>query len=692
MQSNKTKLKEMKIMKRVMLFSLACIISLTMQPFPASATAALAQSYQVLHSFSGPDGETPAAALVQGADGFLYGVAAHGGDFSVLPPDGVGTAFRIGADGSFTTLHVFTGPDGAVPNNLVLGRDGFFYGTTHYGGPSLIDSLNPGTGVLFRMDSAGKVTVLRRFVDASGGFFPGPLVTGADGALYGPAAGGVSTLNEFPGLVYRFDPATGDFRVLHNFNLADGQNPTGPLFQGDDGSLYGTTWQGGPSNTGVIYKVDPAGNFTLLHTLQVFGVSEGWEPNGNLVRTADGSVYGTTHGSNGSVFRLDPNGTFSILHGFDNYGSDGLKPLSGLIQARDGLFYGTAPIGGLPVTAPSRYGVVYRMDQAGIVTVMHTFTGPDGSSPQAALVQGADGQLYGSAMGGGAFGLGVIFRLDPGQPNPIAALSFSPNTVFPGNSSTGTVTLSVPAPSGGTAVALSSSNDGAATVPDSVTVPAGKSSATFTALTASYVDNAVVKIFASVGGVGISSTLTVARGTTLASLTLNPPSVTGGQSSAGTVTLSAGAPSGGAAVTLSSSNPSVGSLPSTVTVAAGATSASFTVTTSAVSTPTSVTISGTYNGTTQSAALTVAPPMTTDTVTITLAQYRASRKRLSVQATSTSATATLKVYVTATGQLIGTLTNNDGTYSGQFKWPTNPQNITVKSSLGGSASATVTVK
>ena len=100
-----------------------------------------------------------------------------------------------------------------------------------------------------------------------------------------------------------------------------------------------------------------------------------------------------------------------------------------------------------------------------------------------------------------------------------------------------------------------------------------------------------------------------------------------------------------------------------------------------------MTISGTYNGTTQSAALTVAPPATTDTVAITLAQYRLSRKRLSVQATSTSATATLKVYVTATGQLIGTLTNNGGgKYSGTFKWPTNPLNITIKSSLGGSAS------
>jgi hypothetical protein len=88
----------------------------------------------------------------------------------------------------------------------------------------------------------------------------------------------------------------------------------------------------------------------------------------------------------------------------------------------------------------------------------------------------------------------------------------------------------------------------------------------------------------------------------------------------------------------------------------------------------------------------VMPPATADTVAITLADYRLSSRRLSVQATSTNATATLRVYVTATGQLIGTLTNNAGMYSGQFKWTPNPQNITVRSSLGGSSSAIVTVR
>jgi hypothetical protein len=179
--------------------------------------------------------------------------------------------------------------------------------------------------------------------------------------------------------------------------------------------------------------------------------------------------------------------------------------------------------------------------------------------------------------------------------------------------------------------------------------------------------------------------------TALSSLTLNPTSVTGGASLLGTVTLSGAAPPGGAVVMLASSNGAAVSVPPGVTIAAGATSASFTVTTTPVNVSTTVNVSATYAGLTKTATLTVMPPLTTDTVAISLAGYRLSSKKLSVKATSTNATATLRVYVTATGQFIGTLTNNGGVYSGLFKWPTNPQNITVKSNLGGSSSAIVTL-
>lgn len=243
------------------------------------------------------------------------------------------------------------------------------------------------------------------------------------------------------------------------------------------------------------------------------------------------------------------------------------------------------------------------MDRAGTVTVMHTFTGLDGYAPQAALVQGADGQLYGSTVVGGAFGLGVLFGLDPASaPPPPPAVS-------------------------------------------------------------------------------------------LQSLALNPTQVSGGSPSTGTVALSGAAPSGGLVVTVASSNPSVAGVPASVTVAQGATSASFGVTTTPVSVSTAVTISATSAGVTKTATLTVTPAATADTVAITAAQYRASGKKLSVQATSTSASATLTVYVTATGQRIGTLANNGGgNYSAQFAWPSNPQNITVRSSLGGSATKAVTTK
>ena len=254
-----------------------------------------AASFTALHSFSGPDGETPAAPLVQGADGFLYGVAAHGGNFNVLPPDGGGTAFRIDASGTLTTLHTFGGPDGAVPNSLIQGRDGFFYGTTTYGGGDGITPLNPGTGTIFRMDAAGVVTVLHVFPRSIGGGSsqPGPIVQGADGALYGGALGAYGT-SAVGGYIYRFDPVTGDFRHLHDFVGSDGALPTGPLFQADDGFFYGTTNQGGVWNSGVIYKVDGLGHFVLLHSLSPFFPGEGSQPKGGVIQASDGFVYGTT--------------------------------------------------------------------------------------------------------------------------------------------------------------------------------------------------------------------------------------------------------------------------------------------------------------------------------------------------------------------------------------------------------------
>jgi len=473
-----------------------------------------AASLTVLHSFGGPDGATPAAPLVQGADGFLYGVAAHGGDLTVLPPDGGGTAFRVAANGAFTTLHVFRGPEGAVPNSLIQGRDGFLYGTATYGGGAAISSLEPGYGAVFRLDKAGGVAVLHVFPANDAGAHPGPIVQGVDGALYGTMSGGVGSAGHFPGYVYRLDPVSGGFRHLHDFVISDGENPTGPLFQAADGFFYGTTNEGGSWNSGVVYKVDAFGRFELLHSLSPFWPGEGSEPKGGVIQAGDGMLYGTTElgGYGGEIFRLDAAGGFGVIHRFDAYASDGWKPVSGLIEARDGFLYGTAPIGGQPV-AGIRYGVVYRADGTGAVTVLHTFTGPDGSRPQAALVQSADGGLYGSTVVGGAFGLGVLFRIDTTAPAPLptlTALTLSPSGVVGGKTSTGTIRLGGAAPAGGAVVTMTRS-DSVASVPPNVTIPAGASSATFVISTTRVKRTKTVTITASYNGDSVSATLTVSR-------------------------------------------------------------------------------------------------------------------------------------------------------------------------------------
>jgi hypothetical protein len=175
----------------------------------------------------------------------------------------------------------------------------------------------------------------------------------------------------------------------------------------------------------------------------------------------------------------------------------------------------------------------------------------------------------------------------------------------------------------------------------------------------------------------------------LSSFTLNLSSVTGGNSAQGTVTLSGVAPAGGALVSLRSSDLSVASVSPSVTIPADARSATFNVTTRAVSALTTVNISASYGGVTRTTPLTITPAV--DTVNITRAVYNDRKNVLNVTATSTKANATLKAYVTSNGALIGTLNSNGGgNYSLQINWPNNPQNVTVKSSLGGTASHAVT--
>jgi hypothetical protein len=230
-----------------------------------------------------------------------------------------------------------------------------------------------------------------------------------------------------------------------------------------------------------------------------------------------------------------------------------------------------------------------------------------GRAASAALGLLAVSLFCSNSCGGGT---GTTSVPPPSSP-VLSSLALNPTSVNGGSPSTGTVTLSGPAPAGGTVVSLSSSNTSAATVPASVTIPAGTAIGTFQVTTMAVANSTSVTISASQAGVTLTASLTVtpppASGPTLTSLTLNPKSVIGGSPSSGTLALSGPAPTGGALVTLSSSNTAVATVPANVTIPAGATSLTFAVSTSTVTASTPVTVSASYAGVTHTDTLTVTP-------------------------------------------------------------------------------------
>ena len=293
----------------------------------------------------------------------------------------------------------------------------------------------------------------------------------------------------------------------------------------------------------------------------------------------------------------------------------------------------------------------------------------------------------------------------PPPPPTLGTVTANPSTITGGGTTQIAINLANAsvAPSGGFTFSVSSSNSTVLPVPSSVFMPAGSSSVTFNATSRSVTSTQEITIRVRNNQLGRRSVVvTVTPSTsppppppttvTVAGLTLSPSTVTGGNSATGTVTLSAIVQ---AATTVNlASNTTRASVPATVTVPAGASSANFTITTVSVTATASATISATLNGVTRSAMLTINPvASTTDTVAITRAEFESDKRVLRVEATSTRSDATLQVFVTATGQLLGTLSNNGGgQYRAELSVSTNPQNITVRSNFGGVATRAVTLK
>jgi len=402
-------------------------------------------TFTVLYAFPvSTDGAGPVVSFGDNA-GNLYGAASRGGPlicfnhqcFPACQGLGCGVIFKLDMAGNETVLHDFTGADGRYPSVLLRDTAGDLYGTTFLGGSTGCGG--NGCGVIFKLDTTGKETILHNFGASAGGWFPsGTLLRDSAGNFYGTTVeGGDLACHDGGGtgcgVVFKLNTA-GKETVLHTFSGADGAVPTAGLVADNLGNLYGTTVAGGdltcPSGDpalvgcGVVFKLDSTGRETVLHR---FTGSVGGGYPVSLLRDTAGNLYGMTHsggstvcpGGCGLVFKLTTTGTETVLHRF--IGVDGRAPFGGLLRDAAGNLYGTTSFGGQACSkAPAGCGVVFKLDAKGKETVIHRLTGgADGWYPVAGLFQDAAGNVYGTTSYGGRLtcsngtGCGVIFKLIP---------------------------------------------------------------------------------------------------------------------------------------------------------------------------------------------------------------------------------------------------------------------------------------
>ncbi|MGA2696037.1 MAG: choice-of-anchor tandem repeat GloVer-containing protein [Terriglobales bacterium] len=341
----------------------------------------------------------------------------------------VAAGFSVAAHSQkLTTIHAFTStPDGANPfQSNLLNVNGTLYGTTGYGG-----TYNFGT--IFKIEGTGKETVLYSFTGGTDGALPSAgLVRDKSGNLYGTTFNGgddscVIVSGVGCGVVYKF--GVGGLTVLYTFTGGtDGAWPQGVILD-SAGNVYGPAFFGGSTQTcpfgsigcGVIFKVTPQGNETVLYSFQ--GGTDGGEPNGFITMDAAENIYGATViGGNledcsgpgcGVVFKLDKTGKETPLYTFAG-GTDGAGPSGGFLFDAQGNLYGTAYAGGdLSCSNQSSVGcgVVYKITPAGREFVIHTFKGPDGANPSLGFVADTKGNGYSTTIYGGADNFGTAFEV-----------------------------------------------------------------------------------------------------------------------------------------------------------------------------------------------------------------------------------------------------------------------------------------
>ncbi|HTR42726.1 MAG TPA: choice-of-anchor tandem repeat GloVer-containing protein [Pseudomonadales bacterium] len=308
------------------------------------------------------------------------------------------------------TLHSFQGLPGGI--TLIQGSDGNFYGTIYSGGDNNL-------GAVFKMTADGTVTNLVSFNGTNGANPGGRLTQGSDGNFYGTTANGGKNDR---GTVFKMTPG-GTLTTLVTFNAANGGIPYATLIQGSDGNFYGTTYWGGNlalgggSGYGTVFRMTPSG---ILTTLVKFSGDNGANPYAGVIQGADGNFYGTTQwggtaASLGTVFKMTSAGTLTTLAFFN--GANGGHPGARLVQGSDGNFYGTTQWGGLSsLNGGGGFGTVFKITPGGVLTTIAAFNGTNGAHPFTSLMQANDGYLYGTTYGGGDLPVssgnsyGTVFR------------------------------------------------------------------------------------------------------------------------------------------------------------------------------------------------------------------------------------------------------------------------------------------
>ncbi len=358
----------------------------------------------VLHTFSSSrKGVNPVGGVVRGPGGNLYGTTAAGGSSNA------GVVYRVETTGHETVLYAFTGgADGSAPNwGLISDPAGNLYGTTTEGG-------TVGGGVIYKLDTTGHETVLYSFPGGGDGLYPnGGLTLDSAGNLYGTTSSGGRSGQ---GILFKLN-AAGGYAVLHSFTGgADGGAPGGALIGDGAGNLYGTASAGGTFGKGVVYKLDAAGDETVLHN---FGTgNDGGGPIGGVIRDSAGNLFGAAANGGpadeGLVYKLDATGEETTLYSFTG-GADGGAPNGDLTGDSAGNLYGTTALEGhVPECGNfgNGCGVVYKLDKVGHETVLYTFSnGTDGDGP-VGVIRDAAGSFFGVTHGGGTSNAGVVYGID----------------------------------------------------------------------------------------------------------------------------------------------------------------------------------------------------------------------------------------------------------------------------------------